>query len=66
MNSFPLEVTLADSSFPPFGARQVRLLQRLTEAVAVSGDEGAVRAIVLEQVRSLADEVRGAGMGCDH
>ena len=49
--------------FPPFGARQTRLLQRLTEAVAVSGDEGAVRAIVLEHVRPLADEVRVDALG---
>ncbi len=49
--------------FPPFGARQLRLLERLTNAVAVSGDEGAVRKIVLEHVRPLADEVRVDALG---
>ena len=54
---------MTDTIFPPFGARQLRLLKRLTEAVAVSGDEGAVRAIVLEHVRSLADDVRVDALG---
>ncbi len=54
---------MTNAPFPPFGARQTRLLQRLTEAVAVSGDEGAVRKIVLEHVRPLADEVRVDALG---
>ena len=54
---------MANSQFPPFGARQLRLLERLTNAVAVSGDEGAVRKIVLEQIRPLADEVRVDALG---
>lgn len=56
-------MTLAEMSFPPFGAAQVRLLARLSEAVAVSGNEAAVRRIVLEQVRPLADEVRVDALG---
>jgi endoglucanase len=36
---------------PPFGAAQSRLLERLCTACAVSGDEGEVRAIVLEQLQ---------------
>lgn len=36
---------------------QLRLLSRLCNAIAISGDEGAVRKIVLEQVTPLADEV---------
>jgi len=53
------------SSFdsPPFGARPLRLLERLTNAVAVSGDEGAVRRIVLQHIRPLADEVRVDALG---
>jgi endoglucanase len=35
---------------PRFGASQLKLLERLCTACAVSGDEGEVRAIVLEQV----------------
>ena len=54
---------MTDTPFPTFGTRQLRLLERLTNAVAVSGDEGAVRRIVLEQVRPLADEVRVDNLG---
>jgi len=32
---------------PQIGAEQLTLLERLSNAVAVSGDEGEVRAIVL-------------------
>ncbi len=42
---------------PKIGQRQLRLLARLCQACAVSGDEGEVRAIVLEQIRPLADKV---------
>ncbi|MEK7278879.1 MAG: hypothetical protein AAB427_16130, partial [Chloroflexota bacterium] len=45
---------------PPPTAAQIDsldLLSRLSEAVAVSGDEGAVRQIVREIAESLADEV---------
>ncbi len=54
---------MSSFDFPSFGTRQLRLLERLTNAVAVSGDEGAVRRIVLEQVRPLADEVRVDALG---
>ncbi len=54
---------MSSFDFPPFGARQLRLLERLTNTVAVSGDEGAVRKIVLEHVRPLADEVRVDALG---
>src|SRR5512146_195692 len=40
------------------GARELRLLERLCSACAVSGDEGEVRRIVLDEVRPLVDEVR--------
>jgi endoglucanase len=43
---------------PKFGSAQLKLLERLCNACAVSGDESEVRAIVLEQVRPLADEVK--------
>jgi endoglucanase len=41
----------------------LKLLQRLTNAIAVSGDEGEVRKIVLEEVTPLADEVRVDALG---
>jgi len=45
------------------GTHQYRLLERLTNAVGVSGDEGAVRKIVLEEVESHADEVKIDALG---
>jgi len=45
------------------GAAQIRLLERLCNACAVSGDEREVRAIVLEQVRPLASQVTVDALG---
>jgi putative aminopeptidase FrvX len=42
---------------------QLKLLERLCNASGVSGDEGEVRAIVLEQVRPVADEVKVDALG---
>jgi endoglucanase len=44
-------------------ANQLKLLERLCSASGVSGDEGEVRAIVLEQVRPVADEVKVDALG---
>lgn len=43
---------------PKIGATQVRLLQRLCNASGVSGDEGEVRKIILEEIRPYADQVK--------
>lgn len=48
---------------PVIGAEQIALLERLCNASAVSGDERAVRKIVLEQIKGLADEVKVDPMG---
>ncbi len=48
---------------PKIGEEQIALLERLSNAVAISGDEGAVRKIVLEEVRPLADELEIDAMG---
>src|SRR3972149_3650077 len=48
---------------PTIGAAQIKLLERLCNACAVSGEEGVVRKIVIEQVRPLADEVQIDSMG---
>ena len=48
---------------PRFGAAQIRLLERLCNACAVSGDETEVRRIVLEQVKPYASEVRVDALG---
>src|SRR5687768_15798426 len=46
-----------------FGNAQLKLLERLCNVIAVSGDEGEVRKIVLEEVKPYADEVRVDVMG---
>jgi endoglucanase len=48
---------------PLIGDEQIKLLERLSNACAVSGDEGEVRKIVLEQVRPHADEVKVDALG---
>jgi len=48
---------------PSVGPDQMALLERLCNASGVSGDEGEVRKIVLEQVRPLADEVKVDALG---
>jgi tetrahedral aminopeptidase len=48
---------------PRIGAAQIRLLERLCNACAISGDEREVRTIVLEQVRPLASQVTVDALG---
>src|SRR5574340_1047283 len=48
---------------PSIGADQIKLLERLSNAVAVSGDEGEVRRIVLEEIKGMADEVKVDALG---
>ncbi len=48
---------------PQIGAEAIALLEQLSNASGVSGDEGAVRALVLEQVRPLADSARVDALG---
>ena len=48
---------------PKIGKAQIDLLRRLSEASGVSGDEDAVRKIVLEEVRKITDQVRIDPMG---
>ncbi|MCD4672766.1 MAG: M20/M25/M40 family metallo-hydrolase [Anaerolineaceae bacterium] len=45
------------------GSQQIALLERLSNAAAVSGDEGAVRRIVLEEIEGAADSLRVDAMG---
>jgi len=52
-----------NKSWLPIGSEQVALLERLSNAAGVSGDEGEVRKIVLEQVRPLADDVKIDALG---
>ena len=48
---------------PVIGAEQISLLERLSNACAVSGDEGEVRAIVGEQLKDIADEYKIDALG---
>jgi putative aminopeptidase FrvX len=48
---------------PTIGASQFRLLDRLCSAIGVSGDEGEVRRIVLEEIKPCADEVKVDALG---
>lgn len=58
-----MTVTETSNPSPHIGDEQIALLERLSNACAVSGDEGEVRAIVLEQVKDLADEVKVDALG---
>ncbi len=45
------------------GSPQLKLLERLCNALSVSGDEGEVRRIVLEEIKPYADEVKVDALG---
>ena len=48
---------------PAIGNAQLKLLEKLCNACAVSGDEGEVRQIVLEELKGYADEVKVDAVG---
>jgi len=48
---------------PSFGNVQLRLLEKLCNVIAVSGDEGEVRKIVLDEIKPYTDEVRVDAIG---
>jgi endoglucanase len=48
---------------PTFGNPQLRLLEKLCNSIAVSGDEGEVRKVVLEEVKPYADEIKVDALG---
>jgi tetrahedral aminopeptidase len=48
---------------PPFGNSQLKLLEKLCNVIAVSGDEGEVRKIVLEEIKPYADEIHVDALG---
>ncbi len=48
---------------PTFGNAQLKLLEKLCNVIAVSGDESEVRKIVLEEVKPCADEVKVDALG---
>ena len=48
---------------PTFGNPQLKLLEKLCNVIAVSGDEGEVRKIVLQEIKPYADDVRVDALG---
>ena len=48
---------------PSVGAAQIKLLERLSNACAISGDEGEVRKIVLSEIRDIVDKISTDAMG---
>jgi len=48
---------------PQLGQDQINLLERLSNACAISGDETEVRAIVLEAITPVADTIQVDAMG---
>ena len=48
---------------PIFGNPQIRLLEKLCNVIAISGDEGAVRKIVLQELEPHADELKVDALG---
>jgi putative aminopeptidase FrvX len=54
----------AEENHPPLiGETQIKLLERLSNACAVSGDEGEVRKIVIEEIKLHADKVKIDALG---
>lgn len=57
------KLEISAGQVPEVGASQIALLEKLCNAVAVSGDEHEVRQIVLEEIKLIADEVRVDALG---
>ena len=56
-------VSIATDAAPGIRAAQIRLLEKLCNASAVSGDESEVRSIVLDEIRPHADQVEVDALG---
>jgi len=48
---------------PPFGRDQLKLLEKLCNAIGISGDEAEVRKIVLDEIKPYADDCKVDAMG---
>ncbi|MGD8457808.1 MAG: hypothetical protein PVF83_15605 [Anaerolineales bacterium] len=53
----------ANWTAPRIGARQIKLLEKLSNAIGVSGDESAIREIVLEEIKSMVDDIKIDAIG---
>jgi putative aminopeptidase FrvX len=54
---------MTDTIPPTIGPAQIALLEKLSNACAVSGDEQQVRKIVIEEIKSFADEYHVDALG---
>jgi tetrahedral aminopeptidase len=50
-------------TMPTIGNAQLKLLEKLCNATAVSGDEGEVRSIVMEEIKAHVDELKVDALG---
>lgn len=57
------ENRLTSTNAPLIGSDQISLLEKLSNACAVSGDESEVRTIVLEQVKEFCDNLKVDALG---
>jgi endoglucanase len=48
---------------PRIGQAQIKLLEKLSNACGVSGDEGAIRKIILEEIRPIVDDIKLDAVG---
>jgi endoglucanase len=51
------------NQIPEIGEGQIKLLEKLSNAVSVSGEESEVRAIVIEEIKDFADDVKVDALG---
>ncbi len=51
------------SQIPSIGEEQINLLEKLSNAASVSGDEGEVRAIVMDELKPFADKIQVDALG---
>jgi endoglucanase len=51
------------NSVPKIGKPQIALLEKLSNTCAVSGDEGAVRDIVIKELKEFADDLKVDALG---
>lgn len=58
-----MAVMAENNQFPQIGDEQIKFLERLSNACAVSGDEGEVRKIVLSELRPHADDIKVDALG---
>jgi putative aminopeptidase FrvX len=61
MSGYSREIRTSTS--PRIGPDQIRLLEQLCNACAVSGDEGEVREIVIDQIQPFADGLKVDALG---